>query len=95
RIADAVWKSPSQNDLDEFPPDEFRRWFSSIPGRPWQVSDETQRSLKYTKFDGQARLNAPWVTDAVLRLAIYDAERCSLFFWRGNEGVRLRYYNAH
>jgi outer membrane protein assembly factor BamB len=92
RVEDVAWKAPGEGRIDEFPPTEFRRWFSAIPGRPWQVSDETQRNLKYTRFDGQARLNAPWVADAVLRLAIYDAERCSLFFWRGNTGVRLRYY---
>jgi hypothetical protein len=92
RVEDVAWKAPGEGRIDEFPPTEFRRWFSAIPGRPWQVSDETQRNLKYTVFDGQARLNAPWVADAVLRLAIYDAERCSVFFWRGNTGVRLRYY---
>lgn len=92
RVEDVAWKTPGEGRIDEFPPTEFRRWFSAIPGRPWQVSDETQRNLKYTKFDGQARLNAPWVADAVLSLAIYDAERCSLFFWRGNTGVRLQYY---
>ena len=92
RFEDVAWKEPGSGRIDEFPPDEFRRWFSAIPGRPWQVGDETQRNLKYTTFDGQARLNAAWVADAVLRLAIYDAERCSLIFWRGNTGVQLQYY---
>ncbi|MBC8289216.1 MAG: PQQ-binding-like beta-propeller repeat protein, partial [Planctomycetes bacterium] len=93
-VEDVAWRSPADGRTDEFPPLEFRRWFSSIPGRPWQVTDETQRNMKYTKFDGQAKLKAPWIADAVLRLAIYDAEKCSLFFWRGNEGVRFRYYHT-
>lgn len=93
-VESAAWLAPAEGRVDEFPPGEFRRWFSAIPGRPLQVTDETQRSLKYTRFDGQARLKAPWVADAVLRLTMYDVEKCSLFFWRGNEGVRLRYYRS-
>ena len=93
-VEDVAWLAPGEGRVDEFPPAEFRKWFAATPGRPWQATDETQRSMKYTKFDGQAKLKAPWVADAVLRMAIYDAEKCSLFFWRGNEGVRLRHYRS-
>jgi outer membrane protein assembly factor BamB len=90
----AAWRMPGSHAPDMFNPDDFRAWFEGIRGRPWSVTQEKVASSSYTRFDGQARLKAPWVDRAVMRLTPYDIEQLSMFFWRGDEGVRIRYFRS-
>jgi hypothetical protein len=91
---EAAWRMPGTQSPDMFNPEDFQAWFEGIRGRPWAVTQEKVASSSYTRFDGQARLKAPWVDRAVMRLAPYDIERFSMFFWRGDEGVRIGYYRS-
>lgn len=90
----AAWRLPGVKTPDVFKPEQFQAWFESIPGRPWGLIEANVSASHYTRFDGQARLKAPWVEGAVMRLTPYDIERCSMFFWRGDEGVRIRFYRS-
>ena len=91
---DFAWVLPGMEDSGEFPVSEFRRWFERIPGRPFSTSDQKHGNKRYTNLDGMARLRAPWVEDAVMRLAVYDPTSCELYFWRGNDGLRLRLFRT-
>lgn len=92
RFEDVVWRLPGDNGSDEFAPDEFRQWFEAVSGRPFGVLDEQHSGRRFTKFDGMARLKASWVESAVLRLTVYDTEKCELHVWNGNDGVRIKYF---
>lgn len=92
RFEDVAWQVPGEERPDQFPPNEFQQWFSRIPGKPFQVGEAKVSNRVFSQFSGIAKLNAPWVDSAVLRLGLYDTERCSLTVWSGNRGVQLRYY---
>jgi len=91
-FADIAWKLPGMEQPDEFRPDQFRQWCESLPGRPFQAQEERVGNRLFTRFDGLTRLRAPWVDDAVLRLGIYDVERCSLYVWDGNRGLQFKFF---
>ena len=91
RLEDVAWQVPGDEQPDQFPPDEFHQWFLKIPGKPFQVGEEKAANRVFSQFSGIAKLNAPWVDSAVLRLGLYDTERCSLTVWSGNRGVQLTY----
>jgi outer membrane protein assembly factor BamB len=92
RLEDIAWQVPGDEQPDQFPPDEFHQWFLKIPGKPFQVGEEKAANRVFSQFSGIAKLNAPWVDSAVLRLGLYDTERCSFTVWSGNRGVQLTYY---
>lgn len=91
-VDERVWATAGSNSPDTFLPDTFRKWFASIPGRPFTANEERVDNRSFTVFDGQGRLKAQWVEAAVLRMTVYDLERCNLTFWRGNEGIRLMFF---
>lgn len=92
RFEDVAWQVPGEERSDQFPPKEFQQWFSRIPGKPFQVAEAKVSNRVFSQFSGIAKLNAPWVDSAVLRLGLYDTERCSFTVWSGNRGVQLKYY---
>lgn len=92
RFEDVAWQVPGEERPDQFPPKEFQQWFSRIPGKPFQVSEAKVSNRVFSQFSGIAKLNAPWVDSTVLRLGLYDTERCSFTVWSGNRGVQLKYY---
>lgn len=92
RFEDVAWQVPGEEQPDQFPPTEFHQWFSSITGKPFQVAEEKAANRVFSSFSGIAKLNAPWVDSAVLRLGLYDTERCSFTIWSGNRGVQFTYY---
>lgn len=91
---EVAWLMPGEEQPDQYPPQEFQQWFERLPGKPFQVSEQKVSSRIFTGFSGIARLRAPWVDAAVLRIGIYDTERCSFTVWHGNRGVQLRYYRS-
>ena len=91
RFDDVAWQVPGEDEPDQFPPHEFQQWFSKIPGKPFQVSEEKSSNRIFSRFSGISKLNAPWVDSAVLRLGLYDTERCSFTVWAGQQGVQLKY----
>lgn len=91
-VNDRVWSTPASRGPDSFVPDTFRRWFAAIPGRPFTANEERIDNRSFTIFDGQGRLRPQWVDAAVLRMTVYDVERCSLTFWHGNAGIRLMFF---
>lgn len=92
RFEEVAWRLPGYDGVDELTPDEFRDWFAPVAGRPFGILDEKQSNRRFTRLDGMARLKAPWVDGAVLRLTAYDTERCEFHVWSGNEGVRLKFF---
>lgn len=91
-VNDRVWSTPASRGPDSLVPDTFRRWFGAIPGRPFTANEERIDNRSFTIFDGQGRLRPQWVDAAVLRMTVYDVERCGLTFWHGNAGIRLMFF---
>ncbi|MDA1164649.1 MAG: hypothetical protein O3B13_16275, partial [Planctomycetota bacterium] len=89
-----AWVLPGQEKADQFTPADCRRWLSPVPGKPFQMGELKVDTRVFTSFNGIATLRAPWVDAAVLRLGMYDAERCTITIWQGNRGVQLRYYRS-
>ena len=87
-----AWQVPGVEQPDQFSPKEFQQWFAQIPGKPFQLGEENVSNRIFSNFSGIARLQAPWLDSAVLRIGMYDTERCSLTVWNGNRGVQLRFY---
>lgn len=92
RFEEVAWRLPGYDGVDEFTPAEFRQWFAPVSGRPFGILDEKHSNRRFTRLDGMARLKAPWVDSAVLRLTVYDTERCEFHVWSGNQGVRLKFF---
>ncbi|NQV23454.1 MAG: PQQ-binding-like beta-propeller repeat protein [Rhodopirellula sp.] len=92
RFEEVAWQIPGTEHPDQFSPTEFQQWFSRLPGKPFQVGEENVSNRIFSNFSGIARLNGPLSEATVLRVGIYDTERCSLTMWSGNQGVELRYY---
>ena len=89
-ISETVWATPGLKAPDQFHPDLFRKWFTNLPGRPFNAVEERVDSRVFTNFNGQARLQAPWVENAVLRMTVYDLEAWAIYVWRGDVGIRLQ-----
>lgn len=79
---------------DEFPEEDARRWWSDVAGQAFQWGQDVIGGKRLARFQGLARLRAPWRSDTLLRMTVIDSAALELFFWRGNEGVSLRYYTA-
>jgi hypothetical protein len=92
RFDETAWQIPGDEQPDQFPPSEFREWFSILPGKPFQVGEEKIANRVFSTFSGIAKLKAPWVDSAVLRLGLYDTERCSITVWNGERGVQLKFF---
>ena len=79
---------------DEFPDVEARRWLSPVEGQPYQWSTDPigTPARRIAKFQGLAKLRAPWPADAVLRITPLEVTDLTLYFWQGPTGVALRFY---
>lgn len=92
RFTETAWQLPGDEQPDQFSPAEFRQWFAKISGKPFQVGEEKVSNRVFSRFSGIARLIPSWVDSAVLRLGLYDTERCSITVWSGDRGVQLKFY---
>lgn len=92
RFEETAWQLPGDEQPDQFPPAEFRQWFTKLAGKPFQVAEEKVSNRVFSRFSGIARLTSSWVDSAVLRLGLYDTERCSITVWSGKRGVQLKFY---
>lgn len=72
--------------------DELRQWLVGLPGVQLDIQERDVEGRRCGAFAGLARLAAPWREDAVLRLALRDANKLKLYFWRGDRGVVLHYH---
>lgn len=79
---------------DELTEAEARRWFSQVDGQPFQWGQDAygQQQRRVARFQGFARLRAPWPDDALLRLTPFEVTDMTLYLWRGPSGVALRLY---
>lgn len=79
---------------DEFPDSEAKRWFAPIEGQAfnWSTDAVGHPVRRIARFQGIAKLRAPWPDDAVLRLTPFDVNELTLYFWHGPTGVALRLY---
>ena len=77
---------------DELPLDEFRRWWSDVPGQQSSAHQQIVGGKRTVTFHGAARLKAPWMQDTWLRLTPFDVKELSLYFWTGDTGVALTHY---
>ncbi|MBM84273.1 MAG: hypothetical protein CMJ78_27270 [Planctomycetaceae bacterium] len=85
------------SSLDSLPAAEAQLWFSEVPGsihrfQDITVNDTQSRPRSFCKFDGLAKLRAPWTDDTVLRVSPYTIDTLKLHFWSGKEGVTLRFF---
>jgi len=72
--------------------DEAARWLAPVEGRPLEIAAPKSRHESGIMLKGIARLRAPWPPDAVLRLLVHNTTSLTLYFWMGEEGIRLQYY---
>lgn len=72
--------------------DELRQWLAGLPGIQLDVQERDVEGRRCGTFAGVARLAAPWREDSAWRLAIRDANKLKLYFWRGERGVMLQYH---
>ena len=79
---------------DEFPDSEAKRWLSQVEGQPygWSTDSIGNPVRRVARFQGLAKLRAPWPDDAVLRITPFEVTDLTLYFWRGPTGVALRFY---
>lgn len=78
--------------LDRLTKSEFEAWWRAIPGQPFGVSQDKIGDRPTVNFDGWAQLRAPWVADALLRFVPFEQRELTLYFWRGTEGLALKYH---
>lgn len=78
---------------DEFPDTEAKKWLSAVEGQPysWSTDFIGNPARRMSKFQGIAKLRAPWIDDAVLRLTPFEVADLTLYFWRGPTGVAFRF----
>jgi outer membrane protein assembly factor BamB len=79
---------------DDFPEVEARRWWENAAGQAFNWGQEAVGGRRIARFQGVAKLRAPWRGDTLLRMTLVDSAAFELFFWRGREGVSLRYYTT-
>ena len=84
------------DDRGEYPtPAELKKVFGRVSGQPYQISETTKRlrtgERRISHLSGVFRLNHQWKPDTTLRLSLIDPGLLQLHFWRGRQGVTLRY----
>ncbi len=72
--------------------DDLRRWLLGLPGLRLDVQERDIDGRRCATFDGTARFAPPWPDDAMLRMALRDANKLRIYFWRGSRGVMLHYH---
>ena len=79
---------------DELPETEAKRWFSPVEGQPftWAQDVYGAQHKRVARFQGLARLRAPWTDETLLRLTPFEMTDFTLYFWRGPQGIALRFY---
>ncbi len=87
----APYKSAGHN---EFPESEGKRWLAQVEGFPYEWSTENMGNpvRRIAKFQGLAKLRAPWPDDALLRVTPFEVTDMTFYFWRGPTGIALRFY---
>ncbi len=78
--------------LDRLTKSEFEAWWQAIPGQSFGVSQDKIGDRPTVNFDGWAHLRAPWVPDTLLRFVPFEQRELTLYFWRGTEGLALKYH---
>jgi len=98
----AVWNADSDQlrldfasaGHDDFPEEEARRWWTNFAGQAFNWGQDPVAGKRIARFQGMAELRLPWRADTLLRMTLLDSAACELFFWRGREGISLRYYTT-
>ena len=87
----ATFKSAGHN---EFPETEARRWLAQVEAFPynWSTDNMGNPVRRIAKFQGLAKLRAPWLDDALLRVTPFEVTDMTFYFWRGPTGIALRFY---
>ncbi len=77
---------------DYFDRKEAEQWWKSTPGHGLRFEEREVHRMLTTKLEGLAKLQAPWVDGAVLRVGMYDFDQPRFHFWNGTDGVSIRGY---
>ena len=82
---------------DEIPDAAAKQWFTAINGHSFSLTSELigKPLRRIGRFDGTAKLRAPWPNDAVWRMTPFDVTDLMLTFWNGSAGVLFQYYPRH
>lgn len=76
----------------EVAPDELKQWLEPVPGHPHNFAEAKHQNRRYTAIDGYLHLKAPWPTEAVLRLGLFEFGDFSLHFVSEGDVLTLRYH---
>jgi outer membrane protein assembly factor BamB len=73
---------------------QARLWFSQVDGQPFNWGQDVYgpQQMRAARFQGLARLRAPWTEESLLRLTPFDVSDLTLYLWRGPTGLALRLY---
>lgn len=87
----ASFKAAGHDELSDF---EARRWLAPVDGQPcnWSTDNIGNPHRRIARFQGLAKLRAPWPRDAILRMTPFEVSELTLFFWNGPSGVAFRFY---
>jgi outer membrane protein assembly factor BamB len=72
--------------------EELRQWLAEIPGQRLEIRSHETRRGPCVRFDGIARLAAPWPEGVVWRLSLEDHNRLQVHFYDGQQGATFVYY---
>lgn len=84
------------DDRQGYPtPAELRQTLGRVSGRPGEISETSKRlrmgDRRISYLSGVFRLKPRWKEQTTLRLSLIDPGLFQLHFWRGRQGVTLRY----
>ena len=77
---------------ESFDKKEAVQWWKAAAGHGLHVEDREVHRIRNTKLEGLAKLQAPWVDGAVLRVGMFDFNQPRFHFWNGTDGVSIRGY---
>lgn len=73
-------------------PAALKRWFEPVPAPRQAFGEERIGNRVAGITQGPVRLRAPWLGDAVLRMAATSQQPYSIYLYAGLRGVLLRHY---
>ncbi|MDB5339093.1 MAG: Tetratricopeptide 2 repeat protein, partial [Planctomycetaceae bacterium] len=71
--------------------EKLQQWLEPVAGLPHQFHESMYGEMPLSAIDGVLKLRAPWPTDAVMRMSLYDHVGLRLHFWNGMEGVTFQF----
>ncbi|WP_166824450.1 outer membrane protein assembly factor BamB family protein [Thalassoroseus pseudoceratinae] len=68
---------------------EANQWWKPVRGHGLRIDEREVHGIRTCEIQGLAKLQAPWVENAVLRVGLYNINQPRFHFWNGLEGVSI------